>query len=186
MILRTREYKEDRMVYSWTLFNAASNIPKDTGRDDMNSSAVHVICDDRSILPSKENHIPFWVNCNQCVLGNPIHETKSNINPSKQDLRADRMLQCPIISTIVFKDPDWKLRIIGTSNSTYTQVAMSLMHGVLKTTRPINYPPCVSFHIHSKYLRVPPESPIICRQPLRNTLGDLKNVTSISSHSDSL
>ena len=119
----------------------------------MNSYVVHVICADCSILLAKK------INCNNCVLINPIHKTKSNINPSKQDPRADRMLQCPIISTIVFKDLDWKLRIIGTSNSTYTQVTLSLMHGVLKTTRPINLPPCVFLHIHNKYHRVLPRVP---------------------------
>jgi hypothetical protein len=123
--------------------------------------------------PQQKNQIPFWANCNHCVLGSPIHATKSNINPSKQDPRTDRMLQCPIISTIVFKDLDWKLAIIGTSNSTYTQVTLSLMHEVSKTTRPINFPPCVFLHIHSKFHRVLPECPIMCRQPLRNTLGCL-------------
>ena len=104
-------------------------ISKDPGRDNMNFYVVHVICDDCSILPSKENQIPFWVNCNHYVVVKTIHETKININPSKHDLRADRMLQCPIISTIVFKDLDWKLRIIRTTNSTYTQVTLSLMDG---------------------------------------------------------
>jgi hypothetical protein len=134
-------YRKTRAGMTWTL------------------SVVHVICDDCSILPSKENHIPFSVNCNHCVLGNLIHKTKSNINPSKQDPRADCMLQCPNISTIVFKDPNWKLRIIGTSNSTYTQVTLTLMHGVLKTTRPISFPPCVSLYIHIKYHRVLPRVP---------------------------
>jgi hypothetical protein len=76
------------------------------GRNDMNSYAVHVICDDCSILPNKENQISFWMNCNHCVFVNTIYVTKSNINPSKQHPRGDRMLQCPIISTIVFKDLD--------------------------------------------------------------------------------
>ena len=74
------------------------------GRDDMNSYAVHVICDGCSILPSKENQISF--RGNHYALVNKIWVTKSNINPSKQDPRGDHMLQCPIISTIVFKDPD--------------------------------------------------------------------------------
>ena len=78
----------------------------DTSMDDMNLSMVYVICNQCSILPNKENQIPFWVNCSHYVLINKIWETKSNINPSKQDLRADRMLQCLIISTIVFKDLD--------------------------------------------------------------------------------
>jgi hypothetical protein len=156
---RIRKHKKDRMVCRWTLFSATSTIPKDMGRDDMNSYVVHVICYDCSILPSKENQISFWVNCNHSVVINTIHVTKSNINSSKQDPCGDRMLQCPIISTIVFKDLDWKLGIIGTSNSTYTQVTLSLMHGVLKTIRPINFSPCVSLHIHSKYHRVLPRVP---------------------------
>ena len=87
-------------------FYGTSTIPKDTGRDDTNTYAVHVICDDCSILPSKENQILFWLNYNHYVLVNKIKETKSNINPSKQDPHGDRMLQCPFISTIVFKDLD--------------------------------------------------------------------------------
>ena len=75
-------------------------------RVDMNFFVVHVICDDCSILPSKENQIPFWVNCDHYVLVNKIWVTKSNINPSIQDSRGDCLLQCPIISTIVFKDLD--------------------------------------------------------------------------------
>ena len=43
MIPRTREHKEDRMSTIDLFFNATSNIPKDTGRDDMNSSTVHAI-----------------------------------------------------------------------------------------------------------------------------------------------
>jgi hypothetical protein len=65
------------------------------------------------------------------------------------------MLQCPFISTIVFKDLDWKLGLIATTNSTYTQVTLSLMDGGLSSTRPMNSPPCVSQNIHNKYLRVP-------------------------------
>ena len=49
-------------------FNGTSTIPKDTDRDAINFFAVHVICDDCSILPSKENQIPFWVNCDHYVL----------------------------------------------------------------------------------------------------------------------
>ena len=67
---------------------------------------VHVICDDCSTLPSKENQISLWVNYDHYVLVIKIWPTKSFINPSKQDPRGDRMLQCPITSTIVFKDPD--------------------------------------------------------------------------------
>ena len=58
----------------------------------MNLFAVHVICDDCSILPSKENQIPLWVNCDHYVLVIKIWATKSNINPSKQDPRGDRMI----------------------------------------------------------------------------------------------
>ena len=64
------------------------------------------------------------------------------------------MLQCPFISTIVFKDLDVKLGHIATTNSTYTQVTLSLMDGTFRTTWAKNFPPCLSLHIHSKYLRV--------------------------------
>ena len=74
--------------------------------DNMNFFAVHVICDDCSILPSKENEILLWVNYDHYVLVIKIWETKSNINPFKQNPCGDRMLQCPIISTILLKDPD--------------------------------------------------------------------------------
>ena len=36
-------------------------------RDDMNFSSIHVIHDDCSFCPNKENQIPFRVNCNRCV-----------------------------------------------------------------------------------------------------------------------
>lgn len=79
----------------------------DTVMDVMNFSAVHVACDDCSTLPSKENQIPFRVNCNHYVL--LIHKltgTKSNTSHSKQFLSVDSMLQCPFVSIIVFKNPD--------------------------------------------------------------------------------
>jgi hypothetical protein len=101
---RIKEHKEDSWSASELFFNGTSTIPKDTSRDDMNSYAVYVICDDCSMLPSKENQIPFLGI--HYTLVNKIWETKSNINPSKHNPRGDRMLQCPIISTIVFKDPD--------------------------------------------------------------------------------
>ena len=69
------------------------------------------------------------------------------------------MLQCPFISTIVFKDLDVKLVHIATTNSTYTQVTLSLMDGGWRTTQARNFPPCLSLHIHSKYLRVKPRVP---------------------------
>jgi hypothetical protein len=83
-----------------------SIILKDTGRDDNRLFAVHVICDDYSILPSKENQISFWVNCDHYVVVIKFWATKSNICPSTQHPHADPMLQSPIISTIVFKDLD--------------------------------------------------------------------------------
>jgi hypothetical protein len=64
-------------------FKATNTILTDPSKDDMNFYVVHVICDDCSILPSKENQISFWVNCNHCVVINTMHETKFNINPSK-------------------------------------------------------------------------------------------------------
>jgi hypothetical protein len=161
------------MVCRWIFFNAISTIPKDMAgmtRTLLRSMSYAMIVPSS---PAKKNQNPFWANCNHCVLGSPIHATKSNINPSKQDPHTDRMLQCPIISTIVFKDLDWKLAIIGTRNSTYKKVTLSLMHDVSKTTRPIKFPPCVFLHIQSKFHRVLPECPIIYRQPLRNTLGCL-------------
>ena len=69
------------------------------------------------------------------------------------------MLQCPFISTIIFKDPDWKFGHIVTTNNTYTQVTLSLMDGGWRTTRARNFCPCLSLHIHSKYLRVKPWVP---------------------------
>ena len=87
-----------------------------------------------------------------------IHVTKFNFSLSKHLQCADSMLQCPFISSIVFKDPDWKLGHIvttNTTNSTYTQVTLSMMDGGQSTTRPRNFPPCLSLHIHNKYQRVP-------------------------------
>jgi hypothetical protein len=34
-------------------------IPNDKGWDDMNFFVVKIICDDGSLFPNKENHIPF-------------------------------------------------------------------------------------------------------------------------------
>jgi hypothetical protein len=63
------------------------------------------------------------------------------------------MLQCPFISTIVFKDLDWKLGHTATTNNTFTQVTLSLMDVAFVTTRPVRiFPSCLSFHIHSKYM----------------------------------
>ena len=56
---RTRGYKKIVWSVDKLFFNGTSTIPKDMDRDDMNFFAVHVICDDCSILPSKENQIPF-------------------------------------------------------------------------------------------------------------------------------
>jgi hypothetical protein len=52
----------------------------DTGRDDMNFSLVHVIHDDCSFRPNKENQIPLWVNCNRYIVQIIIHVTKLNIS----------------------------------------------------------------------------------------------------------
>jgi hypothetical protein len=71
--------------------------------DDMNLSAVHVICNQCSILPNKENEIPFWVNCNHSVLLITKLRTKFNIRASKQYLCVHNMLQILVISIIVFK-----------------------------------------------------------------------------------
>ena len=77
----------------------------DTGMDDMNLSAVHVICNQCSILPNKENEIPFWVNYNHSVLLITKLRTNFNIHASKQFIRVHNMLQNLVISTIVFKFP---------------------------------------------------------------------------------
>ena len=55
-----------------------STKPDDTSMDDMNLSAVHVICNQCSILPYKENHIQLWVSYNHSV----VHITKliTNVN----------------------------------------------------------------------------------------------------------
>ena len=67
------------------------------------------------------------------------------------------MLQCPFISSIVFKDLDSKLGHIATTNNTFTQVTLSLMDVASETTRPVrNFPPCLSLHIHSKYMMATP------------------------------
>jgi hypothetical protein len=83
-----------------------STIPKGTGKDGMNFSAVHVIRHESSFFPNKKNQIPFWVNCNRCVVRLIIHVTKLNIILFKHLQHADNMLQCSFISSIVFKDPD--------------------------------------------------------------------------------
>ena len=69
------------------------------------------------------------------------------------------MLQCLFISTIVSKDLDWKFGHIATMNSTYTQVTLSLMDGGWRTMQHRNFPPCLSLHIHNKYMRVKPRVP---------------------------
>ena len=80
--------------------------------------------------PNKENQIPLWVNSNHCVARLKIKVNHLVLSLSKQLTQADSMLQCPfIISTIVFKDPDQKLGHIATTNSTLTQVTLSLMDG---------------------------------------------------------
>ena len=126
----------------------------------MNFSVVHVICDDVIFLPNpnKEKQIPFWVN-RWVVLINVIEVTKFNVSLHKHVQSANSMLQCPFISTIVFKDPDWKFGHIVTMNSTYTQVTLSLMDGGWRTTRARNFPPCLSLHIHNKYQRGKPRVP---------------------------
>ena len=134
-------------------------------RDDMNFSVVHVICDDDNCCvawrqlfhpnPNKESQIPFWVNYNRCLAWLKIKVTHLFLSLFKQLTQADSILQCPfIISTIVFKDLDWKLGHIVTTNSTLTQVTLSLMDGAWKTMWPIrNLHPCLSLHIHNKYMR---------------------------------
>ena len=70
-----------------------------------NFYVVHVICKQCSILLNKENQILLWVNCNHSIVRITNLVTKFNIVLSKYPQRGHRMLQCPFISTIVFKDP---------------------------------------------------------------------------------
>ena len=96
----------------------------------MNFYVVHVICDDVIFIPNpnKEKQIPLWVN--HCVVLINIQVTKINVSLQKNIQNAESMLQYPFTSsTIVFKDPDVKLVVIATTNSTYTQVILSLMDG---------------------------------------------------------
>ena len=83
-------------------------------RDDMNFSVVHVICDDGCFHPNpnKENQILFWVNYNHCVARLKIKVTHLFLSLSKQLTHADSMLGH-----------------IATTNSTLTQVTLSLMDG---------------------------------------------------------
>jgi hypothetical protein len=147
---RTREHREDSKVCHWFLAGCQKSTTDCNCRDDMNFFAVHVICNDAIFHPNpnKEKQILFWVN--HWVI------TKFNVSLCKHLQNADNMLQCPFISTIVFKDPNWKFGYIATTNSTYTQVTLSLMDGGWRTTWPRNLPPCLFLHIHSKYLRVNP------------------------------
>jgi hypothetical protein len=66
---------------------------------------------------------------------------------------------CFNVHLLVFKDLDWNFGHIATMNTTCTQVTLSLMDGGWRTTWPRNFPPCLSLHIHSKYLRVSPQVP---------------------------
>jgi hypothetical protein len=51
--------------------------------DDMNFSAVYVICNQCSIILNKKNEILFWVNCNHSVLLITKLRTNFNIHVSK-------------------------------------------------------------------------------------------------------
>ena len=150
-----------------------NTIPKDPGRDDMNFYVVHIICDDCSILPSKENQILFWVNCDHYAFIIKIWVTKSNINPSKQDLRGDRMLHCPIISTIVSRIQIENLESLRPSTVHTHKWPWAWC---MECWRPLG----LSIFLHvfpfistTSIIEYPLECPIMCRQPLRNTLGCL-------------
>jgi hypothetical protein len=93
-----------RSIDTYTL--GRSRIADDPCREDMNFSMVHVIWKQCSILPNKENQIPFKVNCNHSVLHITNLVTKFNIVLSKYLQCGHHMLQCTSITTIVFKDPD--------------------------------------------------------------------------------
>jgi hypothetical protein len=51
--------------------------------DEINLSVVHIIYNQCSILPNKENEIPFWVNCNHSILLITKLRTNFNIHTSK-------------------------------------------------------------------------------------------------------
>jgi hypothetical protein len=112
-----------------------------------------------------------------------IKVTHLFLSLSKQLTQADSMLQCPfIISTIVFKDLDWKLGHIATTNSTLTQVTLSLMNGAWKTMRPVrNFSPCLSLHIHNKYTTVTLTEPNIVLTTIKKHSCWFWNVHSTSS-----
>lgn len=145
--------------------------PNDTGRDDMNLLVAHVICNDCSFLPNKKKYqILFWENYNHCVVHITIHITKFNIILSKQLQHVNSMLQCPFISTLVFKDPDWKLGHIATIKRNIHTSDPELWWRVSSTPRGLR----IFLHIHSKYERV-----------LQNVETTIKKHTSWP-HSDSL
>jgi hypothetical protein len=81
--------------------------------------------------------------------------TKFNVSLHKHVQSANSTLQCLFISTTIFKDLDVKLGHIMTMNSSYTHVTLSLMDGTYKATWERTFPPCLSLHIHSKYLTTP-------------------------------
>jgi hypothetical protein len=95
--------------------------------DDTNFSVVHVICDNVIFLPNPNTEKQTLFQMNHWVVLNNIQVTKLNVSLRKHLQSADSMLQCPFISTIVFKDLDFKIRHIVTMKSTYTQVTLSLM-----------------------------------------------------------
>jgi hypothetical protein len=78
----------------------------DPCRENLNFSMVHVICKQCTVLSNKEKQISFKVNYNHSVLRITNLVTKFNIVLSKYLQRGHRMLQCPFITTIVFKDLD--------------------------------------------------------------------------------
>ena len=123
----------------------------DTSMDDMNLSVVHVICNQCSILPNKENQILFWVSYNHSVVRITKLRTNVNIVLSKTTHACSQHASIPFISTIVFKYPHWKLGHIVNIGTTQTQVTLSLMDGHFSTKWFRNCPPCLSLHTHSNY-----------------------------------
>ena len=152
MIPRTMGHKEYRMVYSWTLLMLHLTYRKTragmtwTLRRSMSYAMIVPSSPAKKIIFHSRWTIITMYSATQSVKPNLILILPNRIHVLT--VRFSVQLLVP-----VFKDPNWKLGIIGISNSTYTQVTLSLMHGVLKTTRPINFPPRVSLHIHNKYHR---------------------------------
>ena len=92
------------------------------------------------------------MNCNHSIVRIANIVTKFTIVPSKYLQHGHRMLQCPSITTIVFKDPDWKLSHSVNINSIQTQLTLGFMDGDCITTWLLYFCPCLSIHINNNNL----------------------------------